>query len=116
MADLIDFSRIRETSDGDIEFEVELIEMYLDDAQIHINNLQLGITASDALAVKQAAHTLKGSSANIGAVGVQRAALTLEKTGAAGNLQDAGTDLETLREVFTQTSRAFLDYVAQVNP
>ena len=79
MAEIIDISRIQETSDGDIEFEIELIEMYLEDAKDHIGHIGTHISNNNSSGLKQSAHTLKGSSANIGAVGMQEAASHLER-------------------------------------
>jgi len=114
MSELIDLSRIQETSDGDTEFEIELIEMYLEDAEMHLGTIQKGIEDADAPSVKRAAHTLKGSSANIGANAIRSTAYVLEQRGAVGDLEGAEADLAELREVFTGTAGAFREYLAKI--
>jgi len=114
MTMLVEFSRIQETSDGDREFEAELIEMYLDDALIHMDRIAKSIEAGDATALRQSAHTLKGSSANIGAVGVQAEAFTLEKAGSAAELTAADRQLARLRSIFADTEKQFRGYLAEI--
>lgn len=112
MADPIDFTRIQETSDGDMEFEAELIEMYLEDAQMHVDNIGAQVSSGDGAQLKTTAHTLKGSSANIGAVGMQEVAAALEKC--TNDDLSGGEDLYArLTSVFADTRKAFEAYVAE---
>lgn len=115
MSDVVDISRIRETSDGDTEFEMELIEMYLDDAQSHVDRLAAAVEAGDIAGIKQGAHTLKGSSANIGAVRMQDASLELEKCGRDGDAAAAVGLVAPLREAFAVTRTYFEDYLKTIS-
>lgn len=110
MTDIVDFSRIQETSDGDMEFEGELIEMYLEDAREHLNNILGLLGGSDAETLKSASHTLKGSSANIGAVGVQTVAGAIEKAAADGQVAPA-SEGEDLKAVLDKTEVVFREYL-----
>ena len=51
---------------GEPDLVVELIDLYLKDAPERIQSIQAAAARADAVAVKQAAHTLKGSSASLG--------------------------------------------------
>lgn len=115
MADCVDLSRIQETSDGDIEFELELIEMYLDDAKEHVTGIQTANDAQDALKLKQVAHTLKGASANIGAVAVQGVAFKVEKSASEGDLSEMGTFIQELNKAFDETKTFYDAYVESVS-
>ncbi|MDJ0838349.1 MAG: Hpt domain-containing protein [Acidobacteriota bacterium] len=114
MSEVVDITRIQETSDGDIEFEIELIEMYLDDARDHIGQIGAHVDNANASGLKQSAHTLKGSSANIGAVGMQKVAFDLERAGAENNMSVAPDHHNRLKEVFEATDVFFRDYLAEM--
>jgi HPt (histidine-containing phosphotransfer) domain-containing protein len=48
----------------------ELIEIFLDDAPMRMEDITLGLASGDLARVERGAHTLKSSSANIGALGL----------------------------------------------
>jgi HPt (histidine-containing phosphotransfer) domain-containing protein len=52
---------------GEPDIIVELIDLFLADALRRMIDMQAAIAATDALALRRAAHALKGSSANLGA-------------------------------------------------
>ena len=112
MSQCIDLQRIQETSDGDVEFEQELIEMYLEDANEHVQAIGQCISDGDVTQLSRAAHTLKGSSANIGAVKVQEAAYKLETTAHSGDLGAASGILTEIKEALTETDTAYKDYLS----
>jgi len=51
----------------------DLIRVFLEDAEKHVDEIKLAIEASDLSAIEKSAHTLKGSSSNIGALGLSSA-------------------------------------------
>jgi len=59
------------SEDGDPELLVDLIQMYLADSPAKLDAIMRGIAARDWEQVERAAHALKGSSGNLGAVQVQ---------------------------------------------
>lgn len=111
MTDIVDFTRIQETSDGDMEFESELIEMYLEDAKEHTGKIVELISSGDVENLKSAAHTLKGSSANIGASGVQAVAAVIERSASDGDLPPS-SEAENLNSVMAETEIVFREYLA----
>lgn len=110
MTQLVDLSRIQETSDGDTEFEQELIEMYVDDAMEHLQAIASAHQAGDALAIKRAAHTLKGSSANVGAIAVQEIAAEIESLGGAEDLSGIAPHIPEINQAFEKVKAFFEDY------
>jgi HPt (histidine-containing phosphotransfer) domain-containing protein len=78
----------------------ELAEMFLGDARSSIRALREAIESSDAISVKQVAHTLKGSSGNMGAARMATICSELQDVGAAGDLSHAPELLERLEEEF----------------
>lgn len=112
MSAVVDLSRIQETSDGDTEFEDELISMYLDDAATHAKKISGFIERSEVNSLNATARTLKGASANIGAVAVQQVAFELEKaalTQVTAPLPDLN---DRLASALAETDRIFRAYMA----
>lgn len=54
-----DLSYLEALSDGDIEFEAEMIETYLGEIPSHIGRLQEGLTNSDWKKLAEELHSLK---------------------------------------------------------
>ncbi|HYH64816.1 MAG TPA: PAS domain S-box protein [Urbifossiella sp.] len=81
---------------GDEELFAEIAVLYVADAPGLMDSIRDGVAAGDALTVKRAAHTLKGSSGCVGGTHVAAAAARLEALGAAGDLSDAASSVETL--------------------
>lgn len=59
------------SDDGDPELVVDLIQMFLADGPAKLRSIQSGFSSGDLHQVEQAAHSLKGSAGNLGAVAVQ---------------------------------------------
>ena len=64
----------------------QLAVLFLADAESRVASLRDALTARDAVAVVQAAHTLSGASANLGATELSRMCATLAIPGAVGDL------------------------------
>ncbi|HEY7025850.1 MAG TPA: Hpt domain-containing protein [Candidatus Limnocylindrales bacterium] len=86
----------------DRAFLRELVETYLDDAPRQIATIRSGIASGDVEATNRAAHTLKSTSASIGALGLSAMArelqtMTAVETTAASDLTEP--DVTALVEV-----------------
>jgi PAS domain S-box-containing protein len=66
----------------------ELIGLFLTEAAEIVQGLQVAVTAGDALAISQAAHSLKGSGGYVGAQRLVTLSAELEKAGRAGHTQN----------------------------
>jgi len=64
---------------GDTELFQELLEIYAEDAPIQIKKMTEQYQQADFPALAITAHTLKGSSANVGAESLQQLAFDIEK-------------------------------------
>jgi two-component system, sensor histidine kinase and response regulator len=85
----------------------ELAGMFLDDARPRLSALEEAVLGDDAPAVERLAHTLKGSSANMGARGMAFLCARLEDAGASGDLSQGFRLLAQLKEEFVRVDRAF---------
>jgi PAS domain S-box-containing protein len=109
--DLINFDRLAEITDGDTELECELIALYREDARDRLEELNQALDRDDVEALRSAAHTLKGSSGNMGAVAVAALAFTLEEAGAQADLSAAPQTLDHLRAIYAETDALFQSYL-----
>ncbi len=81
---------------GDDAFVVELVETYLGDAPEQIAEIRAAAAANDADALVRPAHTLKSSSATVGAARLAARSRRLEMAGRSGAIEDDAT-LDDLR-------------------
>ncbi len=75
------------TGDGDPELLLDLINMFLEDTPGRLQDIQHSLEAGDLQAMAAAAHSLKGSSGNLGAWLLQEDCQRLQVAG-QHNLQD----------------------------
>jgi HPt (histidine-containing phosphotransfer) domain-containing protein len=94
---VLDRLRLRDLTDGDAEFERELLETFVASARVLLAELRAGLMARDASAVAKDAHALKGVSLNVGATSMAKCAAELETAARAGKIAPIDLVLEQLR-------------------
>ena len=109
----LDLERIDDATGGDLEFLSELVEIFLEDADLRLEELEQACGSADPVEVRKTAHKLKGSSANIGAVGLMSIAKRLEEMGLASDLAGANDHLDTLRSEYARVKVALQQLVAE---
>ena len=97
---------------GDLAFVIELIEAYLGDAPQQIEQIQAAAKARDAASMVRPAHTLKSSSATVGALRLAARARRLELASRADELDGAGDDLDGLGGEWQATDAALREWTA----
>ncbi len=107
--------RIRFVADGDARFERELIEMFLSDNSKQLASLEEAIGGQDWEEAKKRVHSIKGASANAGAVRMQSTAGRLEQITAARNTSLASEVLAELKADFDQASSYLKDHLSGTN-
>jgi HPt (histidine-containing phosphotransfer) domain-containing protein len=75
-----------ESFDGDEEFVREVLEEYHQNILELVTQLRTSLDAGDASAVRELAHTIKGSSRTIGAEEIAQSGGELEEMGKSGDL------------------------------
>ncbi len=104
--DIIDqetFSSLKDLMGAD--FVVELIDTYNTETGELIERLHHALAAQDAAAFGRTAHSIKSSSASLGALAFSQSARQLEMMGKANDLADAGPKLDLLAADFVQVRR-----------
>lgn len=105
---LIDWDHLNAISDGDNEFQQQLINIYVTDTERRISALKEYLSASDWEAFCKEAHTIKGASANVGALVIQNIAYEMEmSTDSQANHLPDKSEIE-LSELLQRLEASFL--------
>ncbi|WP_413166538.1 response regulator [Capilliphycus salinus ALCB114379] len=84
---------LREYDDEDDPFVDILIETYLNEAPQHIDGIRIAVQSQDAKILKESAHTLKSSSAQLGAMRFSQLCKEIEYMGRMG-MESNSTEVE----------------------
>jgi HPt (histidine-containing phosphotransfer) domain-containing protein len=86
----------------------DIYQEYLQDAPTHIAAISQALAADDINTLIHAAHTLKGSSGNLGLMAVYDASRTLELNAKAGNIANGRAELHQLEAIYANTRQHLL--------
>ena len=103
------FRHLLDITGGDMAFVDELIDTYIDDASVQLEAMRLAAAAEDADAMVRPAHSLKSSSANVGATAVTELCRSLETDGRSGAIEDAVARVTACEAAFEAAKRALLE-------
>ncbi|CAH0990390.1 hypothetical protein SIN8267_00482 [Sinobacterium norvegicum] len=78
----------------------QLVVTFCQDSQCRIDSIERGLAAKTAELVRASAHSLKGSSANMGAPLLSQYCHQLEQSAGAGNLDQAVSEFEHIKTEF----------------
>jgi HPt (histidine-containing phosphotransfer) domain-containing protein len=92
--------------DGKAGLLQQVIEMYLQASPPLISQIESGLASGNADSVRIAAHTLKSSSANLGAQGLAQTCAALESAARSGSLAGHAATAARLRPEFESVRRA----------
>lgn len=106
MSVLLDFEEAQ--CEGEPDFIVELIDLYLEDFPQQLSAMKGSVLKADAIALKRAAHTLKGSSGNLGVNGVAALCQQLEQTDSSESFQESNAIINRLEQTFARVRTIFL--------
>ncbi|GAB4281337.1 MAG: hypothetical protein Fur0025_09880 [Oscillatoriaceae cyanobacterium] len=97
---LIDWNRLQEISDGDVEFQREILTVFVEDGHATLGKLRQALDNGDVQEVRNLAHALKGASGNTGISPIQETALNLERLARdTGGLDGAAAIVATLEKL-----------------
>ena len=95
--------------DGEPDILTELVEIFVEDAEPRLVALREAVASGDVETVERAAHTLKGSSGNMGARRMSEIASSLQDAGTSGDLSEAASLLEDLEFEYARVKPALQD-------
>lgn len=96
----IDLSRLEEVCDNDKTAMMEILQIYQNATEPLMESLRISLEKSDLKLLKESAHKLKGSSANIGAQEMADLAKTMEMAAKEVNWPKANTCYPTIIQLF----------------
>ena len=105
MAVLKGFEEVQD--EGEPDLIVELIDLYLEDEPRKLASMLEAVAEADEMSLMRAAHSLKGSSASLGAFGVAALCEELEHVSKADSFPSAGMLLNRLKRESARVRRAF---------
>ena len=95
---------------GEPDLRVILVETYLEEAEGIIKRAVDAVGERDAAGIADAAHALKSSSANVGAVVMARLSKEIEADAKSGMLDDIDDRSAKLERAYRQTARQYREY------
>jgi HPt (histidine-containing phosphotransfer) domain-containing protein len=101
-----DKSLLLERLEGDEKIYEEIIRLFLEDVPGQIRSLQEAVSGGDAAMAERQAHTLKGASGNVGALGLQKVAQETEMACRAGNMGKAIEKLGMIKTEFEELKKS----------
>lgn len=93
-------------AEGEPDLIQELVGLFKRETPSQIEAIRAAITARDAEQLRKAAHSLKGSSANLGVRLVSALGAELEKKGRSGAVEGADALLAQLEREYARACRA----------
>ena len=91
---MLDREHLRELTDGDAEFERELLGCYKNSARNILAELRANLSAGDPAGIAREAHALKGASLSVGAMSMAQCAAEIETAARAGDVRRASEKLD----------------------
>ena len=91
---------------GDADFLCDLFETFIEDAHIKLDGMSEALTAGDTRTLGELAHTFKGASGNIGAIGLSNIACSLQRIDDDAQLESAAHMVDQLKELYTLVEEA----------
>jgi HPt (histidine-containing phosphotransfer) domain-containing protein len=110
--DAATLAELLETVGGDQDFLAELVETYRADCPRLLVELRAAVAAGEASAARRAAHTLKSTSASMGALGLAAQCREIEAAAAAGDLAGLDERVERVAATYDEVEAALRAAVA----
>ena len=99
-------AELRASTGDDDEFVRELVEAYLSEATGYLDAMTAAAAAADAAAIVRPAHTLKSSSATMGAMRLSGICRDIEEAGRDGRTDGLTEDVERANATWAETLEA----------
>jgi CheY-like chemotaxis protein/HPt (histidine-containing phosphotransfer) domain-containing protein len=104
--DIFDMNEFVRRNQGDLELSHDVAAIFIDSAPEYIESINKAVAENDAVALRQSAHKLKGSAANLALALLSETARMIESDAKAGDFEKAGKLLPELELRFEQAVMA----------
>ena len=75
----IDLEYLHQISEGDPEFERKILAVFVENTQEQLRSIHIALANRDLAKIEQILHTIKGASANVGAIAIEQLTIQLDK-------------------------------------
>lgn len=106
--EVVDIARLSEISKGDAEFQQELLQAFVEDAETYIQEAKQAIVSGDFDILARRAHQIKGGSATVAIRSMPEIAHKLESQAKLNNLEGADEMIAELETIFERV-KEFVD-------
>jgi CheY-like chemotaxis protein len=103
----VNLERLHELARGDLEFQQELLEVFLEDALTYVEEIKVALAVEDFVTLARRAHQLKGSSATVAIRKMPELAAKLESQAEDTQLLGAAELVNELEQILERV-QAFL--------
>jgi HPt (histidine-containing phosphotransfer) domain-containing protein len=100
---------LRAATGDDEEFIRDLVRTYVDEAPLNFDEMTAALGAGDPAAIVRPAHTLKSSSASIGAMRLSSISRGIEEAGRTGRLDGLAEEVAQASAAWTETLAALAE-------
>ncbi|WP_017720917.1 PAS domain S-box protein [Kamptonema formosum] len=104
----VDLQRLGELTRGDVEFQLELLQTFMEDAAMYLQGIESALQACDCVALSRRAHQLKGASAMVAVRTVPELAAQLESQANESRLEGAA-ELVARVGILLQEVKVFIE-------
>jgi HPt (histidine-containing phosphotransfer) domain-containing protein len=94
----INWEHLHQICDNNQEFELELLQTFIDDSEIHLEEMETAISLANFDSLEHQAHHIKGASANVGLDHMHVIAAELEAQARQQKLEGAQQRLSLLQQ------------------
>jgi HPt (histidine-containing phosphotransfer) domain-containing protein len=102
------FANLIEMTGGDLAFVDELVDTYVEEGRSLVERLRAAIADGSSEELLRAAHSLKSSSLNVGALTLGEQCRLVEAEARAGSPADQGGAVEAIAAAFEEARAALL--------
>lgn len=106
--DIAAYEQLLDITGGDLAFLDELVDTYLEDADAQVAALRQAVADADPGAIVRPAHTLKSSSANVGAMRVAALCRALEADARTGVVPEMAARVDACDTAIAEARAALL--------
>jgi histidine phosphotransfer protein HptB len=108
----IDLVYLQQLSEGDTEFEIDLLEVYLEDCKLHLETIKTAIADLDYPTLSAEFHQLKGASGMVGALNLQELFRELEHKSKSQDCQLTSQIITDIEEGLVKVKQFFESHYA----
>ncbi|GAC1418142.1 MAG: hypothetical protein NVSMB5_09390 [Candidatus Velthaea sp.] len=112
---ILDLSRLQGAFDDDVTGIADLLEMALETGAKHLHALHAGLQSADLGAVSRAAHSIKGSTSNIGANSAALLASDIESRARSGTWDGIAALADELDRAYSELRASVAAYRAEIS-